>query len=79
MQYEVVVIAHEAIGKHLGIEPGERMAYDIQKRMPVPIIDEDRLAPVTARGDMVDGAWEFNAQRTSHGDKLRLGEAKGKA
>jgi hypothetical protein len=55
------------------------MARDIKKRMPVLIIDEDRLAPVTARGDVVDGAWEFNAQRPGHAGKLRRGEAKDKA
>ena len=73
----MVVVAHEAIGEYLGIESGERMAHDIQKRMPVLIIDEDRLAPVTARGDVVDGAWEFNAQRSGHAGKLRLVGAKG--
>ena len=55
------------------------MAHDIQKRMPVLIIDKDRLAPVAAGGDVVDGAWEFNAQRAGHAGKLRPVQAKGKA
>ena len=55
------------------------MVHDIQKRMPVLVIDEDRLAPVPARGDVVDGAWEFNAQRSGHARTLRQEEAKDKA
>ena len=79
VQHEVVVVPHEAIGEHLGIESIERLTYDIQQRLSVLVIDEDRLAAVAARGDVVDGAWEFDAQGAGHANKLRLGEAKDKA
>jgi len=40
---------------------------------------DDVLVPVTARGDVIDGAGEFDAQRSGHAGTLRSEEAKGKA
>jgi len=34
--------------------------------------------PVTAGGDVIDGAGEFDAQRTGHAGRLRSREAKDK-
>ena len=32
------------------------VGYDLQQSVPVLVIDEDRLAPVAASGDVIDGA-----------------------
>ena len=32
------------------------VGYDLKQGMPVLVIDEDRLAPVAASGDVIDGA-----------------------
>jgi hypothetical protein len=57
------LIAHLAIGEHLGIEPVHRPRDDPELRGPVFIIAIDRLAPVAARSDVVGGAGEFDTKR----------------
>jgi hypothetical protein len=47
--------------------------------MPVLVIDEDRLAAVAARSDVVDSAGKLDAQGAGHAGKLPCAEAKGKA
>ena len=79
MQHEVVVIAHQAIGQGLGIETRQRLGYDLQQSVPVLVIDEDWLAPVTAGSDVIDSTREFDTQRTGHAGTLHREEAKGKA
>ena len=63
VQQQMEVIAHLAIGQHLGIEPVHRPRHDLELRGPVFIIAVDRLAPVAARSDVVDGAGGFDAKR----------------
>jgi len=79
VEHEVVMVVHQAIGQGLGIEARQRLRDDFKKRVAVLIIDKDRLAPVAARGDVIDGAGEFDAQWTGHAGTLRRREAKGKA
>ena len=79
MQYEVVMVAHQAIGQGLGIEARQRLGHDLQQRVPVVVIDEGRLAPITAGSDVIDSARKFDAQRTGPTGTLRSEEAKGKA
>ena len=62
VQHEVIVIAHQAVRQHLGVETVHRLPDQRQQRAPVVIIDEDRLAPVAARSDVVDRAGEFDTQ-----------------
>ena len=69
------MIAHEAVSEHLGIKATECITHDIQKRMPVPVIDKYRLTPIATRGDMIDGAREFNAKWTGHAGKLHSPQA----
>ena len=38
------------------LEPTVPVGYDLQQSVPVLIIDKDRLAPVAASGDVLDGA-----------------------
>jgi len=55
------------------------LRHDFQKCLPVLVIDKDVFAPVAAGGDMIDGAGEFDTQRTGHTVRLRCDEAKDKA
>ena len=61
VQHQVVVIAHLAIGQHLRVEPVHRLGNDFQLRVSVLVVAVDRLAPVAARGDVVDRAGELDA------------------
>ena len=65
-QHQVVVIAHEAIGKHRRVEARGGFAQNRKVRLAVGGVTVDRLATVTARGDVEDGAGEFNAKGTRH-------------
>jgi hypothetical protein len=67
VQHKMEVIAHLAVGQHLGIEAFHRPRDDFDLRDPVLIIPIDRLAPVAGRRDMVDGAGEFDAKGKSVG------------
>lgn len=67
VQHEVVVVAHQAVRQHLGVEAVERMLEHGQVLDAVGVIAVDRLAAVTARGDVVDGAGEFEAEGAGHG------------
>lgn len=61
VQNQVVMVAHKAIGQCTGIEAVQCGADDLQKRLPVRVIIEYRLTPVTPRSDVVDRAREFDA------------------
>lgn len=67
MKHEVVVIAHQAVGQHLGIEEMHALGDDGQQGLAVGIVHEDRLAPVASRSDVIDRAGEFDAKRSGHG------------
>lgn len=54
MEYEVVVVARRATGEQLRIEPFHRLRKHVQALLAIDVIAEDRLAPVTARGDVID-------------------------
>ncbi|CAI8785426.1 hypothetical protein [Pseudomonas chlororaphis] len=43
MKHEVIVIAHQALGQHLGIEALHALSHGRQQGFAVGIIDEDRL------------------------------------
>jgi len=78
VQHQVVVIAHQAIGQHLRVEAIRRLRDDLDLRPPIRIVAIDRLAPVTARGDVMDGAGKLDAQRAAHGAKLAVVDGKSK-
>lgn len=48
LQYQVVVVAHQAVGQHLGIEAVHRLGEDVELGDPVRVVAVDRLASVTA-------------------------------
>jgi hypothetical protein len=55
------MVTHQAIGQCTGIEAVQCGADNLQKRLPVRIIIEYRLASVSTRSDVVDRAGEFDA------------------
>lgn len=72
VKHEVIVIAHQAVGQHLGIEVQHALGHDRQQGFAVGIVHEDRLAPVASGSDVTDHAGEFDAERSGHGlGKLR--------
>jgi len=73
-EYEVVVVAHEAEGNHVGIKPVHGFSDDFQQRMTVVVIFENGLTTVTSGGDVVDRTREFNSQRSGHGGRLGFSE-----
>jgi len=79
VQHEVVVVPHQAVGQGLGIEARECLPHDLQHSLPVLVIHEDVLAPVTTGSDGIDDAREFDAQWASRGACLRPAWAKDKA
>ncbi|UCH48782.1 MAG: hypothetical protein JSU95_02980 [Betaproteobacteria bacterium] len=42
------------------------MSEDVQKGVPIGIVFEDVLAPVTVRGDVTHGIAEFDADGARH-------------
>jgi hypothetical protein len=57
--YEMIVVAHQAVGKAHGIESHERFAADVQQAGTVVVVVDDLLPSITARGDMIERAGEF--------------------
>ena len=68
--HEVIVVPHQAIGQHLGIKALHRLCHHLQQGTAVRVVHEDRLAPVAARGDVVDRAGEPDAQWAGHAGSL---------
>ena len=61
---EVVVIAHQAVCVESPALLSDLAAEQIEKRCAVPIIAKDVLACISARGDVIQRASEFQTQRT---------------
>lgn len=57
----MVVIAHQAIRMHPPVEASHNVCQNAQEAGPVLVIVVDRLAPVAARGDVVQRAGEFES------------------
>jgi hypothetical protein len=67
VQHEVMVVAHLTVGVHLGVEPVHGRRQHVQLQQAVGIVAIDGLAPVTPRGDVVDGAGELDAEVAAYG------------
>ena len=70
MQHQVDVVAHLADGQHLRVKTVHRVGDDADVRASVRVVPVDRLAAVTACGDVVDRVGELDAQGTGHGGSL---------
>jgi len=65
------MIGHEAMGKTAGVESFKGLPQDLEQRLPVAIVFENRLASVTACGRVVQRTGEFHSQRAGHGIRFR--------
>ena len=72
------MVAHQAVSQHLGIEPVHRLGDHRQMTLAILVVAVNRLTPVAARGDVVDGVGEFAAQGAGRGVVLRGRLATGK-
>ena len=71
MQHKVVVIAHQAVGQQLRIEPPQAVRDEVEQASAVVVVNKDVLPPVAARGYVVRGARKFDAQGAGHRASLR--------
>ena len=47
----------------------DNMGEGIHKPLPIAIVIDDVFTPVTARGDVIERVWEFDANRMRHARK----------
>jgi hypothetical protein len=67
---EVVVIAHEHEGMHPPAGPSTGFTQRLQEPLPLPVVAEDRFAPVSAIEHMVERSGEFDAGFAGHATGL---------
>src|SRR5579859_1424106 len=72
---QMVVVVHQAPGIAQPVELPDHLAEDAQKALPVGVVLEDVLAPVAARGDVIERVGEFDADWTRHGGQNSIGNA----
>jgi len=60
------VVAHQAISPQHPVETFACARHAIKKRLPILIVDEDRLARVAARHHVIAGAGELDSERAGH-------------
>ena len=60
------VVVHQAEGEDLETEPVAEGDQAIKVSLPVVAVDEDRLALVAARNDVVDGAFGVETEGAGH-------------
>ena len=78
LDHQVVVVAHQAVSQHLGAEPIHCLGDHRQMTLAILVVAVNRLTPVAARCDVVDGVGEFAAQGAGRGVVLRGRLATGK-
>ena len=67
---EMVMIAHQTPGPHPPLKPPAHPAEVFDKHLPVIVVQENVRASIAPDHHMVERAFEFDAKRTGHGDKL---------
>jgi hypothetical protein len=65
---EVVVIGHEHPGEELPAEAEDGGGEDLEKAETIGVVAKDVLVVVAAGEDVPEGAFEFESERTSHGN-----------
>jgi hypothetical protein len=62
----VIMVGHLAVGVAAPVESAADLAQHHKPIRPVLIVAIDRLAPITARGHMIEPASELDTQRSRH-------------
>ena len=68
----MVVVVHQTVSQHLGVEPVHCLGDHRQMTLAILVVAVNRLTPVAARCDVVDGVGEFDAQRAGRGVVLSI-------
>lgn len=63
---EVIMVGHFAIGVAAPVETAAYLAQHPEPIRAVLIVAIDTLAPITARGDVIEPTGEFDAERSGH-------------
>ena len=71
LEQQVKVVAHQAIGIEQPALLPDLFGQRPDKGQPVPVAFEDRLLPIPAGGDVIDGAREFQSEGPGHAASLR--------
>jgi hypothetical protein len=66
LDHDMVVVIHQAPGVAHPVEAGTGIGEDVQPKQAVGIVVVDVFTAVATRGDVVESAGKFNAQRSGH-------------
>ena len=66
VQHKVAVLAHHAVGQHLGVAAVHRLGNQGQQCMSIPVVNKDQFAPVASQSNVVDRSGEFDSQWAGH-------------
>jgi hypothetical protein len=64
LDQEVVVVGHETPGVHDQPVALDRPIEDGEEGRAIPLVADDRLARVSSREYVVDGAWKLDPKRS---------------
>ena len=64
--HEMKMIAHQTVSVHLPAGLGAGLSKGKEKLLPILLIQENKLAPITAAHQVIAGTRILNAQRSSH-------------
>ena len=64
------MVAHDDEGEQLPAGADDGALQVVEEPATVAVVEDDVLAGVAARHDVVDGAFEFDAESSGHGSKL---------
>ena len=67
LEHEVIVVAHQAIRVTEPAPPLDRAPQEVEKAATIGGVLIDRRLRVAARGHVVEGTLELEAERSSHG------------
>jgi hypothetical protein len=56
----MIVVGHEAVRMADPVEAFRNVCQHVDKRLAIRIVLEDRLAPITAGGDVIEGSGKFD-------------------
>ena len=62
VQHKLAVLAHQAVGQHLGVAAVHRLGNQGQQCMSIPVVNKGQFAPVASRSNVVDRSGGFDSQ-----------------
>jgi len=71
------MVGHEAIGPHRNPASRSLLGQDAAIDVLIARLEEDRLAPIAALGDVMRQTWDDDAGEAGHAAKLARKEQRG--